>query len=174
MGRVSNSRRDYNQHRNNDWQSRNAQNKNNKDYSNNEKNQNHTIPKDHFNMESDYVSEAEEIIKSLDKKLVTVKGKRIDTYKLTTTQIRKLLSLINEIYADILCDSEADKEEQDKKLRDKLLYLKPFDKYNNIKYQLINLEIMKISILDLERKLLSNINFETTYVLPYDFFLFFS
>lgn len=83
----------------------------------NDNNQNEITKKDYFNMESDYVSEAEQVIKKL-------KRNRAGRIVLTTTQIRKLLSLVNEIYADILCDSEEDKEQQNKKLRDKLLYLK--------------------------------------------------
>ena len=124
MVNYNNRNGNHNQHNKENFKSRDAQNKYHKDFFNNENNQEQIIKKDHFNMKSDYVSEAENVIKNLEKKPVNVKGKPVQVFKLTTTQIRKLLSLINEIYADILCDSEEDKDEQNKKLCDKLLYLK--------------------------------------------------
>lgn len=127
---MNNNKRDYNQKQYNKDNFRSAETTNKYQKSNfsQKNNQKEIIKKDHFNMESDYVSEAENVIKSLDSRDICVKedGRRVwkKAFKLTTTQIRKILSLLNEIYADILCDSEEDKEKQSTKLRDKLLYLK--------------------------------------------------
>ena len=61
-----------------------------------------------------YVKQAEEVIKNLKK----------SGNLTTTTQMRKILSLLNDIYSDVVNSDEKDYNKRDKYLRERLVYFK--------------------------------------------------